>query len=374
VAALLGRAVQRGGGDASPAAAASLHSPSEEGSHVSGGGAATSRRTSRVRLQPRSSFTRLTHGGGDDVVPAPFRVHVGADLYPADMLFVDVGRVPNVAELNLAAAGVALCKDTHGIAAEATCQSSNRNVFVAGDVGGAPDSSVQLAQWQGYHAARNALLPGSSRATPDSVPRVVFTQPQIASVGMTHAAAVAKYGAERVRLVSKDNESLHAPCIEADMHGFVHLVAHKDGTLLGANIVGARAAELVSEVALALGVKAKLSDVALAPHAFPSHTWSLFQTTCAAAADGFVQHHSVGRLFNALYRGGAASAASASNVLQNVLRRNSGVMATPPPVSAYSSAQPTPTLSSSATATPVASERLSTSLSRIDDIDGKDAL
>jgi pyruvate/2-oxoglutarate dehydrogenase complex dihydrolipoamide dehydrogenase (E3) component len=103
-----------------------------------------------------------------------------------DLLLVATGRAPRVRTLNLEAAGVRFTE--HGIEVNEHLQSSAAHIYAAGDVLGGPQYS-HLAGWQGFVAVRNALFPGKSRGTPAALPRITFTSPEVAQIGMTERAA-----------------------------------------------------------------------------------------------------------------------------------------------------------------------------------------
>jgi len=110
-----------------------------------------------------------------------------------DMLFVATGRRPNVNDLDLEKAGVQY--SDRGIQVDARLRTTNHTIYAAGDVTGAQQFS-HYAGWQAFQAVRNILLPGSSMGVTDLVPRVTFTDPEVAHVGPTEEQARARIGKE----------------------------------------------------------------------------------------------------------------------------------------------------------------------------------
>lgn len=162
-------------------------------------------------------------------------------------LLVAAGRLPNVAGLDLAAAGIAY--DHSGIKVDGGLLTSNRRVFAIGDVSGGP----QFTHVAGYHAGiviRRALFRAPARADHRTVPRVTYTEPEIAQVGLTEDEAGRANIPVRV---------LHWPFAENDRaqtgrrtEGLAKIIVGKKGNILGAGIAGANAGELIQPWILAM--------------------------------------------------------------------------------------------------------------------------
>ena len=194
------------------------------------------------------------------------RVHSQQYQVECDLLFVAVGRKPTLDGLNLGAAGITY--SNQGIQVNSKLQTSTSTIYAAGDVLGGEQFS-HLAGWQGFQAARNALLPGSNAGVPTFTPRVTFTDPEIAQVGMTSAQALAAYPDGVVSTWPIDRVD-RAVC-DNDRDGMIKIIATRSGTILGATIVGHRAGEVVMEVVLAMQQKLKVSDLASAIHPYPTY-------------------------------------------------------------------------------------------------------
>lgn len=174
-------------------------------------------------------------------------------------LLVAAGRKPNVGGLNLEAAGAAY--DAKGLTVDARLRSvSNKRVFAVGDVAGGP----QFTHAAGYHAGvviRNTLFRMSAKARVDHLPRACYTDPEVASVGLTEAEARAKHGDAVLvlRWPFAENDRARADRATA---GLVKLIATKRGHILGAGIVGPHAGEQIHIWALAVSKGLKIKDVA----------------------------------------------------------------------------------------------------------------
>lgn len=179
-------------------------------------------------------------------------------------LLIAVGRKPSVAKLNLEAAGVAV--DKSGIRVDDRLRSTNHRIYAAGDVSGGP----QFTHMAGHEAGivlRNALFRLPAKVERRAVPWVTYTDPELAQVGLTEAAARAQ-GEDVVCVRSDYGESDRARAERAG-DGFVKVVATRRGAVLGATIVGRNAGELILPWVLAmqhrLGLRAMASVIAPYP-------------------------------------------------------------------------------------------------------------
>ncbi len=196
-----------------------------------------------------------------------------------EVLFVATGRRPNVDGLDLESAGVSHSED--GIPVDAQLRTNVKHIYVAGDVTGG-QQFAHLAGWQAFQAVRNALLPGSSSWRAQLVPWVTFTDPEVAHAGLTEEEARAKFH-EEVDVYRCDISRIDRAICESDADGFIKMTTKKDGRLLGATVVNARAGEMISELVLAIQQKMKVSDLAAAIHPYPTYSTALQQLAADAA-------------------------------------------------------------------------------------------
>jgi pyruvate/2-oxoglutarate dehydrogenase complex dihydrolipoamide dehydrogenase (E3) component len=183
-----------------------------------------------------------------------------------DEILVASGKRPNL-DLGLENAGVG--HDKHGITANEFLQTSSKHIYAAGDVVG-PYQFTHTASYQSSLAGRNMFSRKKLAASYDCIPRCIFMSPEVASVGISETdvrahGMVPKIGLAPVSTLGRANTS-DKPT------GLVKVVCSPKGTILGASIVASRAGEMIHELALAIQLKAKASDVAGMVHAFP--TWS----------------------------------------------------------------------------------------------------
>ncbi len=179
-------------------------------------------------------------------------------------LLVAAGRAPNLASLDLDAAGIV--HDRRGIEVDARLRTSNKRVFAVGDVAG----RYQFTHIAGYHAGiviRNALFRMPAKVNYDAVPWVTYTDPELANVGMTEAAAREAFGDE-VRVVTAEFAENDRARTERRTDGLVKAVVGRRGRILGAGIVGAHAGELIQPWILAVSQKMRIGAMAqmIAPY------------------------------------------------------------------------------------------------------------
>jgi pyruvate/2-oxoglutarate dehydrogenase complex dihydrolipoamide dehydrogenase (E3) component len=224
-------------------------------------------------------------------------VTLGDERLPGDALLAAVGRRPTVDGLGLDRAGVTCSQD--GIPVDRHLRTSQPHIYACGDVLGG-EQFTHLAAIQAYQATRNALLPGRMKATLAHAPWTVFTDPEVARVGLTEREARARYGrgAHVYRLPLTRVDRAQA---ERDRRGFVKLVYRSNGTILGAHIVAARAGEMIQEVILAIEQGKKLQDLAGAIHVYPTYAVGV-QQAASYAVEQMILRGPIGRLLRLVAR------------------------------------------------------------------------
>lgn len=174
----------------------------------------------------------------------------------AEKLLVAVGRVPRVADLNLAAAG--LPQDRGPLTVNACLQTPVPHIYAAGDVIGG-HLLAHVAYEEGRIAALNAC---GQRLEMDyrAVPMCVFTHPEVAQVGLGEEEARAQVG--KVRVGKFPFAASGKALADGETTGFVKIVAEPEtGELLGVVMVGPGATELIAAAALAVRAELTLAEV-----------------------------------------------------------------------------------------------------------------
>lgn len=179
-----------------------------------------------------------------------------------------LGRVPNIAGLNLSAAGVAVHEGR--VVVDSAMRTSQPHIFAAGDVTNLYDV-VHVAIQQGELAGWNACHPEQAPKCFDDrlVTEVIFTDPQVAVVGLTEKACQRR-GIAYLASSYPFADHGKAMCLGA-AHGFVKLVAEPaTGALLGAQIVGPEAGELIHELIAVMYYRGTVHDLLRMPHYHPT--------------------------------------------------------------------------------------------------------
>ncbi|HEY6085243.1 MAG TPA: FAD-dependent oxidoreductase, partial [Nitrospira sp.] len=185
-----------------------------------------------------------------------------------DEILQALGRQPNVQGLNLQTAGVEVTEGR--IVVDGGMRTSQPHIFAAGDVTDLYDI-VHIAIEQGEIAAFNACHPEKAARTFDDrlVTEVIFTDPQIAVVGLSETACRAR-GISYVAASYPFSDHGKAMC-RGDRYGFVKLVVDPEGgRLLGAQIVGPEAAELIHELVAVMYYHGSVLDLLRMPHYHPT--------------------------------------------------------------------------------------------------------
>jgi dihydrolipoamide dehydrogenase len=225
--------------------------------------------------------------GGVEYTDAGVRVSTeNGKQVEADLLLVAIGRGPVSEGLGYAEAGVAL--DRGYVKVDPLCQTSVPTISAVGDLIPTPQLA-HVGFGEGILVAeRLAGLP----VVPidyDGVPRVTYSDPEVASVGLTEAAARERYGADAVETLVYDLAGNGKSQI-LRTSGAVKLVRRVDGPVVGLHIVGARAGELVAEAQLIYNWEALPSEVASLIHMHPTQGEAIGEAHLALAGKPLHAH------------------------------------------------------------------------------------
>jgi pyruvate/2-oxoglutarate dehydrogenase complex dihydrolipoamide dehydrogenase (E3) component len=183
-----------------------------------------------------------------------------------ERLLVATGRQAGVFGLGLDAAGVD--HTPRGIAVDRRLRTSQRHIYAVGDVCG-PYPFTHMAEYQAGVVLANLLFRIPRKVDYRVVPRVTYSDPEVAQVGLSQHEADAsglKYDVARFAVGEIDRART-----DAAMPGFAKILIAR-GRIAGASLVGAHAGELVHELALAMRVKAKARDITELVHAYPTYS------------------------------------------------------------------------------------------------------
>ena len=210
----------------------------------------------------------------------------GGETIEAELLLVAVGRGPVSADLGYEEVGVAV--DRGFVKVDAYCQTNVPTISAVGDLIATPQLA-HVGFGEGILVAER--LAGLPVVPIDyaGVPRVTYSEPEVASVGLTETQAVEKYGAEQVKTLTYDLAGNGKSQI-LKTAGAVKLVQEKDGPVVGVHMVGSRVGELLAEAQLIYNWEALPSEVAQLIHAHPTQSEALGEAHLALAGKPLHSH------------------------------------------------------------------------------------
>ncbi|TXL72401.1 bifunctional organomercurial lyase/mercury(II) reductase MerBA [Vineibacter terrae] len=177
----------------------------------------------------------------------------------ADRVLITTGRTPNIEGLGLAEHDIAISAKG-GIIVDDRMRTTRSGIYAAGDVTGR-DQFVYMAAYGAKLAAKNALNGNSLRYDNSAMPAIVFTDPQVASVGLTETAARAAGHAVCVSIVGLDQ--VPRALAARDTRGLIKLVADTgSGRLLGAHILAPEGADSIQTATIAIRQGLTVDDLA----------------------------------------------------------------------------------------------------------------
>ncbi len=212
---------------------------------------------------------------------------VAADELAYDRLLVATGRRPNGAGIGLEQLGVVI--DRGAVTVDERLRTAAAGIYAAGDVTGAPPFTHVAAQ-HARVASVNALFRTRRRISHAALPRVTFTDPEVASVGLSERAARRNWG-DRTRIAGYDLAGSDRAITADRAYGFVRLVGDRRGRLVGATVAGAHAGESIAELTAWVSQGAKIDRVSTTVHAYPT-----FAEGAARAADDYLRARYAGTL------------------------------------------------------------------------------
>ncbi|CAH0219673.1 Dihydrolipoyl dehydrogenase [Peribacillus sp. Bi96] len=207
------------------------------------------------------------------VVDGQVHLHVssekhGAEVVVSEKAMVTIGRIPNTEEIGLSRAGVTVDEKGH-IVVDMECRTNVPHIFAIGDITPGP-ALAHRASKQGIVAAE--VIGGLPSAMDSAfVPYVIFSEPQIAGVGLSREEAEQQgYGVKSGKFPFSANGRALAT---NETEGFAEVIVDaKSHILLGMHMVGADASNLIGEGILALELSARVEDIALSMHPHPTLT------------------------------------------------------------------------------------------------------
>jgi len=182
-----------------------------------------------------------------------------------DRILLAAGRRPVVHDLGLEAAGVEYGRQ--GITVDRRLRTSQKHIYAVGDVCG-PYQFTHMAEYQAGIALANIVFRIPRKTDYRVVPRVVYSDPEVASAGITEDEAVAqgiKYHIAEFPMADIDR------AVTDDATAGLSRILISKGRVIGASLIGPHAGELIHELALAMQVNAKVKAISALAHAYPTY-------------------------------------------------------------------------------------------------------
>jgi len=199
----------------------------------------------KIVIRATTKIARIEAGEGR--IRAVLATEAGEETLDGSHLLVAAGRRVNVDDLGLDEAGIKY--ERRGVIVDKGLRTTNKRAYAIGDAAG----GLQFTHAANYHAGlviRNAVFRLPVSVNDDLVPRVTFTDPELAHAGLTEAQARERHKKISVlRWPFHENDRAQA---ERDTHGHIKIITTPRGKILGATVVGTEAGEIITTWALAI--------------------------------------------------------------------------------------------------------------------------
>lgn len=192
-------------------------------------------------------------------------VQAGNKAIDADAILLATGYQPDIQNLNLERVGVEILPQ---ISLNAKLQTTNHRIYACAELLG-KYPQLHMANYEAKIAVKNALFWPLFKVNYRGIPSVVFTDPQLARIGLTETEARRRYG-DDILVLQQYFKSLVLAQLRDETTGFCKIIARRRGEILGVHIVGPDARELINTFALAIGRGLKVQDIASLNPIIPS--------------------------------------------------------------------------------------------------------
>ncbi len=227
------------------------------------------------RLNTRVMGAKTTQSG----ITVSLQSKENTETLKCDRLLVAVGRIPLVQDLGIDDLGIEMDADSGRIRVNSAYQTNVSSVYAIGDIVPGP-MLAHKASAEGIAAVEN-LAGMRGEVNYDAMPAVIYTWPEVASVGLTEEQ-VKERGIPYCVGTYPFSGAGRARCM-GETEGFVKLISHsKTDRVLGVHIVGARAADMIAETVLAVEFGAASEDIARTIHGHPTFSEALQEAAMSA--------------------------------------------------------------------------------------------
>ncbi|MGK7923204.1 MAG: NAD(P)/FAD-dependent oxidoreductase [Trichodesmium sp.] len=191
---------------------------------------------------------------------------VGNEAIETDEIILAAGNKPNLEKFNLEAIGVKL--HHHKLLLNKKLQTTNHQIYACGDLVGGY-SFPHIGNYEAEIAIKNILYLPIFQVNYSAIPWAIFSEPQLARVGLTEQQARRRYR-ENVLVFRQNLKNIDRAQILSKTTGFCKIVGHRNGKILGVSIVGNQASEIIHIMALAISQGIKIEAIGELPHILPT--------------------------------------------------------------------------------------------------------
>lgn len=213
----------------------------------------------------------ITHDGQNFTVTGK-----NGEQKQAKQLLISLGREPHIDLLRLENAGINY--SPKGIAIDPYGRTSQKHIYALGDAVGAP-FFTHKAEFHGRTILQNLLLPWNKRLDKTPIPRTTFTDPEIASIGLSEKEALEQYSARKIHTYRLPFAEVDRAICAGRTDGGVEIVTKKwSSKILGCTIVGERAGEMLAQITLAMETNTPLRKLSGLIHPYPTYSRAIRKT------------------------------------------------------------------------------------------------
>jgi dihydrolipoamide dehydrogenase len=212
--------------------------------------------------------------------PNGVTIPAGDDRVEVDVVLVAVGRGPNTSDVGLETTRAELDRGFVEVD-PATMLTAEPNLYAVGDIVAGTPQLAHVGFAEGIAAVTHIATGETQPVNYEAIPRVTYTHPEVAEVGITEAQA-ADRGIE-VETTKHAFNGVGRAIIIGQNHGHAKVIAQKDGPILGASVVGPQAGELIHELMYSVGWEALPSEAAAFIHAHPTLSEAIGETLMSSA-------------------------------------------------------------------------------------------
>lgn len=194
----------------------------------------------------------------------------------AEQLLISLGRAPHLDLLQLEKAKIDFSEK--GVTIDKYGRTNQKHIYALGDAAGAP-FFTHKAEFHGRAILQNLLLPLKKRLDRTPIPRATFTDPEIASVGLSEKEALERYLPKKIRTYRLPFSEVDRAICAGRTNGGVEIVTKKwSSKILGCTIVGERAGEMLAQITLAMEANIPMRRLSNLIHPYPTYSRAIRKT------------------------------------------------------------------------------------------------